>query len=290
MPEGAPFCIGVVCAVTGPGAVGAPGPVRDATASAHPSSDSRLGYTEIARCRQNGATVVVLVDEYDVPLLPVLDRPELLRSFRQVMRELYAPLKSCDALLRMVLLTGITKFSQMSIFLELNNLRNVSMLPAYAGVCGVTADELNRELGDDVALLAQRLGQTVGETYDALKRRCDGYHFCEPSPDLYNPFSLMAAFANGAIDDYWYETGTPTSLIRLIKAYHWKVEDFSDCEAEESEFNVPIEEMDSPIAMLYQAGYLTIKGYDATYQTYHLAIPNQEVSRNLLAGLRRHTV
>ena len=233
----------------------------------------------------SGKQVVVLVDEYDAPLLNVVDDSVQLERFRQVMREFFIPLKACDEFLRFVFLTGITKFSQLSIFSELNNLRNISMEPAFAAVCGITDDELHGKMASDVANLAARLGITVGEAFARLRDHYDGYHFSWPSPDIYNPFSLLSAFAKGDIGSWWFETGTPSSLVRLVAANGWDIADMEEREALESGFDVPTESMDTPLPMLYQGGYLTIKSYDAESRVYTLGIPNVEVSRGLSEGL-----
>ena len=238
---------------------------------------------------QTGKRVVVLVDEYDAPLLNVIDDPVLLDQFRQVMRGFYIPLKACDADLRLVFLTGITKFSQLSIFSELNNLRNISMDPDYAAICGITEEELSGFMAPDVRRLSERMGMTYDETFARLKRQYDGYHFTEPSPDIYNPFSLLNAFASGLIKSYWFGSGTPTSLIELVRSYGWQITDLEEQSILEEDFDAPTESMESPLPMLYQAGYLTIKDGDPLTGVYTLGIPNQEVSRGLSMGLVRHT-
>lgn len=167
---------------------------------------------------QSGRRVVVLVDEYDAPLLNVIDDPHLLEPVREVMREFFMPLKACDEHLRFVFLTGITKFSQLSIFSELNNLRDISMEPAYAALCGITQDELMGEMRQDIELLAKRMGERADSVAARLKDHFDGYHFCEPSPDIYNPFSSLYALAQGEIGSYWYASGTPTFLLQLISS------------------------------------------------------------------------
>ena len=238
---------------------------------------------------QTGRQAVVLVDEYDAPLLNVVDDPDKLEEFRQVMRGFYIPLKAMDAHLRFVFLTGITKYSQLSIFSELNNLSNISMDPAYAAICGITEEELRSQMAPDVALLAEKMGISVDEAYNRLKEHYDGYRFCNPSPNIYNPFSLISAFRMGDIGSFWFGSGTPTSLIRLIKANGWALIDLDGCEAEEDEFDAPAEDLESPLAFLYQAGYLTIKRYDREGHAYVLGIPNVEVRRGLSQSLLRYT-
>ena len=159
---------------------------------------------------RTGRQVVVLIDEYDAPLLDVVHEDEKLPVLRNVMRNFYSPLKKCEPYLRFVFLTGITKFSQMSIFSELNNITNVSMRNEYAGICGITMEELTTQMSADVDRLAERLGKTREETLAKLVEYYDGYHFAAESPDVFNPFSLLNAMAAGELDYYWFSSGTPT--------------------------------------------------------------------------------
>ena len=235
---------------------------------------------------QSGRRVVVLVDEYDAPLLNVIDDPHLLEPVREVMREFFMPLKACDEHLRFVFLTGITKFSQLSIFSELNNLRDISMEPAYAALCGITQDELMGEMRQDIELLAKRMGERADSVAARLKDHFDGYHFCEPSPDIYNPFSLLYALAQGEIGSYWYASGTPTFLLQLISSRGWQLADLQERDVLASEFDVPIEAASSPLAILYQTGYMTIKAYDRESRVYTLGMPNREVEHRLPESLR----
>ena len=168
---------------------------------------------------QTGQQVVVLVDEYDAPLLDVVHEEERLPQLRQVMRNFYSPLKACDPYLRFVFLTGITKFSQMSIFSELNNLKNIGMLPAFASICGITKEELLGQLTDYIDALAAQLETDREEAVRLLTDRYDGYHFAWPSPDLFNPFSLLNAFADRQLDNYWFSSGTPTYLIEMMRKF-----------------------------------------------------------------------
>lgn len=237
---------------------------------------------------QTNKKVVVLVDEYDAPLLNVMDDPESLEAFRMIMREFYIPLKACDADLRFVFLTGITKFSQLSIFSELNNLTDISMDPEYAGICGITEDELLVQMGEDVSALAERLNLAPDEAHRRLKYYYDGYHFTPDSPDIYNPFSLLSAFARSRIAAFWFGSGTPTVLLDSIRAHGWQIVDLTEIDAMESEFDAPTERAATPTALLYQSGYLTIKAYDEEAYVYTLGIPNREVSRGLSESLVVH--
>ena len=236
--------------------------------------------------QKTGKQVVVLIDEYDAPLLDVVHEEESLNALRQVMRNFYSPLKDCEPMLRFVFLTGITKFSQMSIFSELNNIANVSMLPQYAGICGITKEELQTQMSADVDALGEKLEMTREETLDALRRYYDGYHFAGQSPDVFNPFSLLNAMANGMLDYYWFTSGTPTYLINMMRKFGVAYTDFAEgLEADASDFDAPTETMTTITPLLYQSGYITIKSYDKAYGSYTLGIPNREVRIGLTKAL-----
>ena len=236
--------------------------------------------------RQTGKQVVVLIDEYDAPLLDVVHEEESLNALRQVMRNFYSPLKDCEPMLRFVFLTGITKFSQMSIFSELNNIANVSMDDEYAGICGITKEELQTQMSADVDALGEKLEMTREETLDALRRYYDGYHFAGLSPDVFNPFSLLNAMARGKLDYYWFTSGTPTYLINMMRKFGVAYTDFAEgLEADASDFDAPTETMTTITPLLYQSGYITIKDYDKKYGSYTLGIPNREVRIGLTKAL-----
>ena len=239
---------------------------------------------------QTAQKVVVLIDEYDAPLLDVVHEDEQLPRLRQVMRNFYSPLKACDPYLRFVFLTGITKFSQMSIFSELNNLTNISMDEEYNLLCGITQEELQTQLKEHVAALAEQLQVTHEETVDILKERYDGYHFTWPSPDLYNPFSLLNALARKRIDNYWFSTGTPTYLIEMMRKFGVLPSQIGRMEAFASDFDAPTENTTSLVPLLYQSGYLTIKEYNKVLSAYTLDIPNKEIRIGLLKSLLPHYV
>jgi hypothetical protein len=235
--------------------------------------------------KQTGQHVVVIIDEYDAPLLDVIHDDSLLADTRMVMQEFYQPLKALDAKIRFCFLTGITRLSQLNIFSTLNNLTNVTLQPEFAAICGITQEELNSQLMDDIRLLADSYGYTVDEMTDKLKTRYDGYHFSEKSPDIYNPYSLLSAFANKRIANYWFETGTPSFLIRLMRHFKFNITEMDGIEATDYSINRPTEAMTTMIPLLYQTGYLTIKGYDRESEIYKLAIPNQEVRIDYGDGL-----
>lgn len=235
----------------------------------------------LAACERTGERAVVLVDEYDAPLLNVVHNPERLWAFREIMREFYSPLKKLEPQLRFVLLTGVSKFGQLSVFSELNNLQNISMTPRFAGACGVTENELRGPLAPDVTLLAERMGLSTEECFAALKRRYDGYRFCEGSPGVYNPYSLVSAFQDGRIANYWFASGTPSSLVDLLRGRDFNLTKLEGARASSDAFDAPAEGMATPVPFMYQAGYLTIKDYDALNDIYTLGIPNEEVRKGL---------
>ena len=239
--------------------------------------------------QQTGKQVVVLIDEYDAPLLDLVHEEDNLDVLRNVMRNFYSPLKGCEAMLRFVFLTGITKFSQLSIFSELNNIKNVSMDEPYAGICGITKEELLTQMSTDIDELAQKLELSREEAIQELKDHYDGYHFCWPSPDVFNPYSLLNCFADGKLDDYWFGSGTPTYLINMMRKYDFLPTDLGETlEVDKKDFDAATETMTTIIPLLYQSGYVTIKGYDKLTKLYQLALPNQEIRVGLYGCLLPH--
>lgn len=253
----------------------------------HPAIDNndRLGDLIQQAYRKTGRKVVVLIDEYDAPLLDVVHEDENLPVLRNVMRNFYSPLKACDPYLRFVFLTGITKFSQLSIFSELNNITNISMFPEYAGICGITKEEMLTQMKDYIDNLATIQGTTSDKIVDKLTAKYDGYHFTWPSPDVFNPFSIIKAFAFNRIKDYWFESGTPTYLIEMLRKYEIVPSRIGNVMALASDFDAPTERMTSIIPLLYQSGYLTIKDGDAESDSYTLDIPNTEIRMGLMNSL-----
>ena len=233
-----------------------------------------------------GRQVVVLIDEYDAPLLDVVHEETNLKELRNIMRNFYSPLKDSEPYLRFVFLTGITKFSQLSIFSELNNITNVSMDDEYAGICGITKEELMSQMSADVEALGEKLCKTKEETLEALQRYYDGYHFAGQSPDVFNPFSLLSAMDKGKLDYYWFTSGTPTYLINMMQKFNVVYTDFAEgMEADASDFDAPTETMTTLTPLLYQSGYITIKDYDRVYDSYFLGLPNKEVRIGLTKAL-----
>ena len=236
--------------------------------------------------KKTGKQVVVLIDEYDAPLLDVVHQDERLESLRYLMRNFYSPLKQCEPMLRFVFLTGITKFSQLSIFSELNNITNISMDEAYAGICGITKEELLTQMSDDIDRLAEKLSITREVAIQQLKDNYDGYHFTYPSPDIFNPYSLLNCFSKEKIGAYWFGSGTPTFLIEMMRKFGTTPMDIGESEmADVSDFDAPTETMESIVPLLYQSGYVTIKDYDEDTNLYELGIPNKEIRIGLFKSL-----
>ena len=239
--------------------------------------------------QQTGKQVVILIDEYDAPLLDVVHEEESLDALRNVMRNFYSPLKGCEKMLRFVFLTGITKFSQLSIFSELNNIKNISMDEEYAGICGITKEELLSQMDCDINILAKKLGLTNEQTIIKLKERYDGYHFAWPSPDVFNPFSLLNCFADQKLDSYWFGSGTPTYLLNMMRKFDFTPIDLGErIEAGKDDFDAATETMTTIMPLLYQSGYITIKDYDPETELYTLGLPNKEVKIGLYRSLLPH--
>ena len=234
---------------------------------------------------QTGKQVVVLIDEYDAPMLDVAHEEQQLDTLRNIMRNFYSPLKMCEAKLRFVFLTGITKFSQLSIFSELNNITNISMDNEYAGICGITMEELLEQMAEDIGVLAKAQEMTREEAIEELKANYDGYHFSALSPDVFNPFSLLNCFARKDFGAYWFASGTPTYLIQMMRKFGILPANLGKVYAKASAFDAPTENMTVITPLLYQSGYLTIKGYDKPSRLYTLDLPNKEIKVGLFESL-----
>lgn len=250
-----------------------------------PDTNLRLANLIVKVFEQTSQKVVVLIDEYDAPLLDVVHEDGVLEELRHIIRNFYSPLKACDPYLRFVFLTGITKFSQLSIFSELNNIKNISMLPAYAAICGITEDEIVSKMQVGLEKIAGVEHTTAKGALQKLKDNYDGYHFTMPSPDIYNPFSLLNAFADGALNSYWFGSATPTYLIELLRKYDVSPQNIGSRQCVAEDFDAPTETMTDVTPLLYQSGYITIKDYDKITQLYTLDIPNREVRIGLMRNL-----
>lgn len=238
-----------------------------------------------AAYEQTGRKVVLIIDEYDAPLLDVVHEEQNLAALRRATQNFYSPIKSLDPYLEFVFLTGITKFAQLSIFSELNNLFNISMYDKYSAICGISSEELHTQMLPDVERLAEHLHLSVDETFERLKRKYDGYHFSKNSEDVYNPFSLIKALASDDISDYWFDSGTPTYIIKLLQKYNVGLRDLTGQDAGVSDFDVSPENMTTALPLLYQSGYLTIKHYDPMIDLYTLGYPNEEVRTGMVRSL-----
>ena len=234
---------------------------------------------------QTGQKAVVIIDEYDAPLLDVVHETENLATLRRIMQNFYSPLKKLDPYLEFTFLTGITKFSQLSIFSELNNLENISMFDQYSAICGISLTELTTVMQPDVEGLGKALGLSYEECLEELCRYYDGYHFSEHSEDVFNPFCLIRALNGRKIESYWFSSGTPSYLIKTLKKYHVNVLDVENNSCDVDDFDVSPEQMTSALPLLYQSGYLTIKKYNPILKRYALGYPNREVRIGMLKSL-----
>lgn len=248
---------------------------------------TRFGNLIKAAYEKTAKKVVILIDEYDKPLLDTVKYPKLQDAFRNELRGIYGNLKKMDIYIQFAMLTGVTRFGKLSIFSDLNNLNDISMTEEFSGICGITTDELHRYFESGVEELAGKKGQTVEQVYEDLKTNYDGYHFDEQcNLDIYNPYSLLNALQNKKISDYWFGTGTPSHLVYLIKERKIRLQDIDGVEESASKIqNVSFDIDKTLIPMMYQSGYLTIKGYDSETDMLKLGFPNKEVEKGFLTNL-----
>ena len=243
--------------------------------------------------KQTGEKVVVIIDEYDAPLLDVVHEEDDFKQLRLIMQNFYSPLKKLDPYLEFTFITGITKFSQLSIFSifsELNNLDNISLFDQYSAICGISKTELTTQMKPDIEAMGETLGMTYEECLKELTQFYDGYHFSKNSEDIFNPFSLVKALNARDIAPYWFGSGTPSFLLKLLDKYHVNLASLEGQEAVLSSFDLSTEEMTDALPLLYQSGYLTIKKYEPMFREYTLGIPNKEVRDGLLNSLIPHYV
>ena len=260
--------------------------------------DARLTRLIETAYEQTGEKVVILIDEYDAPMLDSMNDPELQDYIRNRVRNLFSPLKAQAQYLRFVFLTGISKFSQLSVFSELNNLQQLTFDSNYEGICGITQEELLTQMKPDIEILAEKmdqLSQQWGERYDyehtvsKLKYWYDGYHFSDHMTDIYCPWSLVNAFTMGRIFNFWFSTGTPTSLINILRSRtNISIVDLEGYSAKLSRFDAPTERITDPIPALYQSGYLTLKEYDGRRNEWKLGFPNEEVREGFAECLYKY--
>ena len=222
--------------------------------------------------------VVVLVDEYDKPLLEAIGKPELQEEYRQTLKAFYANIKSCDEHIRFAFLTGVTKFSHLTVFSGLNNLKDISLDKHYTDICGITLPEINATFAEGVGQLAQSLNVTYEEMLRQLKAKYDGYHFSsDTSTDIYNPFSLLNALDSGELRSYWFATGTPNFLVEVLRKTDYPLDRLTTEEVDAETMDAIDVMYRDPMPLLFQSGYLTIKGYNPEFMSYRLGFPNKEV-------------
>ena len=238
-----------------------------------------------AAYEKTGQRVVILVDEYDKPMLQAIGNKDLQDEYRGTLKGFYGALKSMDGCIKFAMLTGVTKFGKVSVFSDLNNLEDISLLRQYYDICGISDEELLSYFDTEIDHLAEENDMTREECIARLRRMYDGYHFHQKAKGMYNPFSVLNTFKNREFGSYWFETGTPTYLVELLKCHHYNLEDMSKSEVTADVLNSIDAESTNPIPVIYQSGYLTIKGYDNEFQMYRLGFPNQEVEEGFIKYL-----
>ena len=232
---------------------------------------------------KSGLGVVILVDEYDKPLLHTIDKPELHATFKDILKGVYSVLKGCDKYIRFGMLTGVTKFSKISLFSDLNNLMDISLDENYTDICGITEEEIKTNFKEHLQAFAEKENTTKEDILLQLKAMYDGYHFSEnTSVDIYNPFSLLNSLTERKFRNYWFQTGTPTFLIKLLQENDYDLKDFSEGNIDAVDLTSKESMLNAPIALFYQSGYLTIKDYDRDFSSYVLGYPNREVEQSFL--------
>ena len=236
-------------------------------------------------CEKTGRRVAILVDEYDKPMLQAIGNEALQKQFRDTLKPFYGALKTKDGFIKFALLTGVTKFGKISVFSDLNNLKDISMDERFVDICGVTETEIHENLENELKELAQKQKMSLEEVCRELKVCYDGYHFVENSIGIYNPFSLLNTFDKMKFGSYWFETGTPTYLVKLLKKHHYDLERMAHEETDSQVLDSIDSESTNPIPVIYQSGYLTIKGYDEEFGMYRLGFPNREVEEGFVRFL-----
>ncbi len=245
--------------------------------SSEPVASVRFDGLIQAAFARTGKPVVILIDEYDKPIVDNLGNEELTENFRRQLQGFYSVMKAKDACIKFGFLTGVTKIGKLSVFSGLNNLKDISMDARYTDICGISEKDLKKYFCESVKELAKANDLTVKETFGQLAEMYDGYHFCEDSPGMYNPFSLLNTFDSLKFKEYWFETGTPTFLVQVMKETDYDVTRLSDEEIDAPSLMDVDTVYHNPIPLLYQSGYLTIKGFDPEFGMYHLGFPNREV-------------
>jgi hypothetical protein len=234
---------------------------------------------------KTGQRVVILVDEYDKPVLQAIENEDLQETYRSILKGFYGALKSMDRCIKFAFMTGVTKFGKVSVFSDLNHLYDISMDNQYAPICGITDEELDSIFTPYIQRLATAMQRTYAEVREALRMNYDGYHFCEDSVGVYNPFSILCTFQSNKIKSYWFETGTPSYLVYLLKKHNYNLETMANAECDADVLNSVDSQSTNPIPVIYQSGYLTIKDYDSRFGIYKLGFPNVEVEDGFMKFL-----
>ena len=236
-------------------------------------------------CQKTGQRVVILVDEYDKPMLQAIGNEDLQKQFRDTLKPFYGALKTMDGCIKFALLTGVTKFGKVSVFSDLNNLKDISMDERFVDICGITEKEIHDNLEEELHQLAEKQKMSYEQVCAELKECYDGYHFVENSIGIYNPFSLLNTFYKMKFGSYWFETGTPTYLVELLKKSNYNLQRITHEETDADVLNSIDSTSRNPIPVIYQSGYLTIKGFDKEFGTYRLGFPNREVEEGFVKYL-----
>lgn len=253
------------------------------TVAVDQSLDGRFYNLVMSIADRTHKRVVILVDEYDKPLLQTIGNTELQNTYREILKAFYGVMKSCDGQIHFGFLTGVTKFGKVSVFSDLNNLDDISMDPAYYDICGISEDELNEYFDAEIGILAEENDITKELAYDRLRNEYDGYHFCENVSGVYNPFSVLSTLRKNRFGNYWFETGTPTYLVELLKRSDFQLDKIDGYKTGKDVLNGI--DPGSPVAMIYQSGYVTIKDYDSEFDLVTVGFPNKEVERGFLLFL-----
>jgi hypothetical protein len=229
-----------------------------------------------------GRGVVILVDEYDKPVLQAVEDEELQETYRNILKGFYGALKSMDGCIQFAFLTGVTKFGKISVFSDLNNLYDISMDKTYISICGITDEELDTVLTPYIQRLSTTMNLTYDEVREQLRKQYDGYHFCANSIGIYNPFSILCTFRSNEFKNYWFETGTPSYLVYLLKKHHYNLEYMTSAVVGNDVLNSVDSQSTDPLPVIYQSGYLTIKDYNPRFKVYTLGFPNAEVEEGFM--------
>ena len=246
----------------------------------------RFKYIIGTLAKSTGKKVVILVDEYDKPLIEAIDDESLQQEFRNMLKAFYGNLKTCDEYIRFAMLTGVSKFSKISLFSDLNNLMDISLDERYADICGLTANEIEHTFSEHIEAFAQKVGTDKADIMERMRKMYDGYHFSEnTSKDIYNPFSVLNALSERTFRNYWFSTGTPSFLVKLLQNGEYDLQDFSNGDLLASDLAAKESLVQEPLAMFYQTGYLTIKGFDKEMDLFRLGFPNREVEQSFLKFL-----